>query len=163
MQGGGALGAYTAGVLTQIIANPTIQITDITGTSAGAMNGMIITQTINKYGYADDGRMTTIERLGRFWSDVSHPPLLPGVKELLNLAAAMNPYGARDIVTNSLIRQIEDYVINPRALASGRLINLTVNAVDEHGNERLFRNDEITHKATLGFRSNPTAYTSCYD
>lgn len=66
LQGGGALGAYTAGALTQIIANPTIEITDITGTSAGAMNGMIITQTINKYGYDDDGRTETIKRLGNF-------------------------------------------------------------------------------------------------
>ncbi len=147
MQGGGSLGAYTAGVLTQIIANPTIEITDITGTSAGAMNGMVVTQTINKFGYGIEGRNKTIERLGRFWSDVSHPPLPFGLKETLNIMAAFNPHGAKQIVTNSLIRQIEDYVINPRALASGRLINLTIPAVDENGNERLFINDQITHDA----------------
>ena len=151
MQDGGSLGAYTAGVLTQVIANPTIEITDITGTSAGAMNGMIIAQTINKYGYGygygEEGRIETIQRLGRFWSDVSHLPLLPGVKETLNIVAAFFPQGTKQVITNSLIRQTEDYVINPRALASGRLINLTIPAVDENGNERLFKNEDITHDA----------------
>ena len=147
MQGGGSLGAYTAGVLTQIIADPTIEITDMTGTSAGAMNGMVVAQTINKFGYDESGRTKTIERLGQFWSDVSHPPLPFGVKETLNMMAAFNPHGAKQVITNSLIRQIEDYVINPRALASGRLIDLTIPAVDEHGNERLFKNEDITHDA----------------
>jgi NTE family protein len=147
LQGGGSLGAYTAGVLAQIIADPTIEITDITGTSAGAMNGMVVVQTINKFGYDIEGRNKTIERLGRFWSDVSHPPLLPGVKETLNIMAAFNPHGAKQVITNSLIQQIEDYVINPRALASGRLINLTIPAVDDNGNERLFTNEQITHDA----------------
>lgn len=147
LQGGGSLGAYTAGVLTQIIVEPTIEITDITGTSAGAMNGMVIAQTINKFGYGDVGRGKAVERLGRFWEDVSHPPLFFGVKETLNFMAALNPHGARSIITNSLIRQIKEYVINPRALASGRLINLTVPAVDEYGHERLFTNEQITHDA----------------
>ncbi|MCK5500844.1 MAG: patatin-like phospholipase family protein, partial [Tritonibacter mobilis] len=39
LQGGGAHGAFTWGVLDRILEDPDIEIAAITGTSAGALNG----------------------------------------------------------------------------------------------------------------------------
>lgn len=139
LQGGGSLGAYTAGVLCSILSDPTIKITEITGTSAGAMNGMIVAQTINKYGDNEEGRNTTKQRLVDFWNDVAHPPLPIGTKIMLDWVAAMAPHTTRYLITNSLLDHIKVHLQNPNALASGKIINLTIPAVDENGKERLFK------------------------
>ena len=39
LQGGGAHGAYTWGVLDRLLEEPELEISGISGTSAGALNG----------------------------------------------------------------------------------------------------------------------------
>jgi len=66
LQGGGAHGAFTWGVLDEILADGRIAIEAITGASAGAMNAVVLTE-----GWLDggiDGARTALEN---FWRRIS--------------------------------------------------------------------------------------------
>lgn len=66
LQGGGAHGAFTWGVLDRILADDRIEISGISGTSAGAMNAVVMTD-----GFMRGGREGGREALARFWRAVS--------------------------------------------------------------------------------------------
>mgnify|MGYP001071091006 CR=1 FL=1 len=63
LQGGGAHGAFTWGVLDRLLEEPEIEISGISGTSAGAMNGAAL-----KSGWIDGGAEGARERLDWLWS-----------------------------------------------------------------------------------------------
>src|SRR5579884_1951380 len=66
LQGGGAHGAYTWGVLDRLLEEKDLVIEGISGTSAGAMNaGMLVN------GYAKGGREGAKECLETFWRRIS--------------------------------------------------------------------------------------------
>jgi NTE family protein len=66
LQGGGAHGAFTWGVLDRLLDDGRIEIEGISGTSAGAMNAVALAQ-----GLAGGGRKTAQELLSGFWRRVS--------------------------------------------------------------------------------------------
>jgi NTE family protein len=66
LQGGGAHGAFTWGVLDRLLEDGRIEIEGISGTSAGAMNAVALAQ-----GLAGGGRKTAQELLAGFWKRVS--------------------------------------------------------------------------------------------
>ncbi|MBD0274979.1 MAG: patatin-like phospholipase family protein, partial [Acetobacteraceae bacterium] len=66
LQGGGAHGAFTWGVLDRLLEEPWLEIEAISGTSAGAMNAAVLAD-----GYAASGAEGAREALERFWSTVS--------------------------------------------------------------------------------------------
>jgi len=66
LQGGGAHGAYSWGVIDRLLDEPTIEIDGICGTSAGAMNGVC---TI--YGLTKGGRNLAKHTLVKFWHRIS--------------------------------------------------------------------------------------------
>ncbi len=66
LQGGGAHGAYTWGVLDALLSDPRIGIAAISGTSAGAMNAVVIAD-----GFHRSGREGAREALEQFWRAVS--------------------------------------------------------------------------------------------
>ena len=76
LQGGGAHGAFTWGVLDRLLEDKRIDIEGISATSAGAMNGTVLT-----YGYASGGRDGAKAALAQFWKRISltaiHSPLQP--------------------------------------------------------------------------------------
>ena len=78
LQGGGAHGAFTWGVLDRLLEDERIEIDAISGTSAGAMNAVVLAD-----GLMAGGREGAREALRRFWSRVSNAsgsgPLVPGV------------------------------------------------------------------------------------
>jgi NTE family protein len=81
LQGGGALGAYQAGVF-QAIHEANIEVTWLCGTSIGAINGAII---------AGNPPEQRVERLREFWEAVTKPPItLPNIPWLLDLPWAGN-------------------------------------------------------------------------
>ncbi len=65
LQGGGAHGAFTWGVLDRLLQETDIEIAAITGTSAGALNGAAL-----KAGYAQGGRDGARALLDRIWHQV---------------------------------------------------------------------------------------------
>jgi len=66
LQGGGAHGAFTWGVLDRLLEDGRIYIEAISGTSAGAMNAVIVADGLMRAG--EDGAR---ESLARFWKGVS--------------------------------------------------------------------------------------------
>jgi len=65
LQGGGAHGAFTWGVLDRLLQDDSIEIAGISGTSAGALNGAAL-----KSGMAEGGREGARERLAWLWEQV---------------------------------------------------------------------------------------------
>lgn len=66
LQGGGAHGAFTWGVLDRLLEDGRIEIEAISGTSAGAMNAVVLAD-----GYVEKGADGAREALERFWHAVS--------------------------------------------------------------------------------------------
>jgi len=66
LQGGGAHGAYTWGVLDRLLEDDRIVIGSICGTSAGAMNAVVLAD-----GLDTGGKEGARQALRRFWSEVS--------------------------------------------------------------------------------------------
>jgi NTE family protein len=75
LQGGGAHGAFTWGVLDRLLDEERLVIEGISGTSAGAMNAAML-----KTGLLDGGRQSARSQLDKFWGSVRH-----------NAAANVNP------------------------------------------------------------------------
>lgn len=65
LQGGGAHGAFTWGVLDRLLQEPDIEIAGITGTSAGALNAAAL-----KIGLLEGGAQGARDSLDRLWGDV---------------------------------------------------------------------------------------------
>ncbi len=76
LQGGGAHGAFTWGVLDRLLDEPDLAIAGISGTSAGAINACVLAQ-----GLLDDGAAGARAELAGFWKRVSQLG-----------AAGFNPY-----------------------------------------------------------------------
>jgi NTE family protein len=98
LQGGGALGAYTWGVLDRLLEDERVGFGAISGASAGAMNAVLLAD-----GLARGGRRGAREALRSFWMRVSNAsgrgplsaallPLLPWA--LPALATAAPPWAA---------------------------------------------------------------------
>lgn len=66
LQGGGAHGALTWGVLDRILEDERIEIDGISGTSAGAMNAVVVADGLQR-----GGRKAARESLHLFWRSVS--------------------------------------------------------------------------------------------
>ncbi len=66
LQGGGAHGALTWGVLDRLLADERIEIATISGTSAGAMNAVVMAEGLDR-----GGRRGGREALATFWKAVS--------------------------------------------------------------------------------------------
>ncbi len=67
LQGGGSHGAFTWGVLDRLLSDGRIEITGISGTSAGAMNAIVLAS-----GMQDGGRAGARRALESFWHAVSN-------------------------------------------------------------------------------------------
>ena len=65
LQGGGAHGAFTWGALDRLLEEDRLDIEGVSGTSAGAMNALML-----KTGFVEGGRMGARERLDTFWGEI---------------------------------------------------------------------------------------------
>lgn len=66
LQGGGAHGAFTWGIIEELLLDERIEISGACGTSAGAMNATMLT-----YGLHIGGRQGAIDMLNKFWKKTS--------------------------------------------------------------------------------------------
>ena len=66
LEGGGALGAFTWGVLERLLDVPSLRIAVVSGTSAGAMNGAMLVQ-----GLARGGAAEARDLMETFWQRVA--------------------------------------------------------------------------------------------
>jgi NTE family protein len=111
LQGGGAHGAFTWGVLDRLLAEERIVIEGISGTSAGAMNAVVLA-----HGMMENGRNGARKTLYDFWKALSEVSLFSPFKrapwdvlsEDWNLDDSP-AYLAFDIMT----RMLSPYQLNP--------------------------------------------------
>jgi len=174
LQGGGAHGAFTWGVLDRLLEEEDIEIAGITGTSAGAMNAAALVS-----GYALGGRAMAKANLREFWYQVSvaaggnvtpyHPSPLdmaakwPGfewlgaLKPMDTLTRTFSPYELNPFNYNPL-REVLDRIIHIDALQESPM-HLFVTATNvETGQPRIFTTREITIDVLLASACLPFVY-----
>ena len=66
LQGGGAHGAFTWGVLDKLLEDDRLALDALSATSAGAMNAVVMA-----WGFAQGGRQGARDKLAQFWREVS--------------------------------------------------------------------------------------------
>ncbi len=69
LQGGGAHGAFTWGALDRLLEERSIAVDAISGTSAGAVNAVLLAA-----GLVENGAHGALEKLARFWSGICRKP-----------------------------------------------------------------------------------------
>ena len=88
LQGGGAHGAFTWGVLDYLLEDGRLDIEGISGASAGAMNAVMLTD-----GLARGGPEEARKRLAEFWRAVSLDGKLPGLQRaVLDRLLSFTPF-----------------------------------------------------------------------
>jgi NTE family protein len=87
LQGGGAHGAFTWGVLDHLLTDERLLIEGISGTSAGAVNAVMLAD-----GLARGGREEAQKRLADFWRAASSTGNVPAMqREVLQRLLSFTP------------------------------------------------------------------------
>jgi NTE family protein len=172
LQGGGAHGAFTWGVLDRLLEEPRLQIEGISGTSAGAMNAAVMVS-----GQAEGGADGAKTALEQFWRRVSDAALLspfrrtpldimlgrwtldtsPVFLTLDLMARIFSPYDLNPHGANPLRDILADCIDFKRVAKSP--LKLFVTATNVHtGRGRVFRNGDLTPEALLASACLPTLF-----
>jgi NTE family protein len=159
LQGGGAHGAFTWGVLDYFLGDDRVQIEGICGTSAGAMNAVVLADGLDRNG-KEGGR----EALHRFWYSISRfarfspfqrTPLdrmlgrwtldnSPGFIFFDLLSRLVSPYQMNPIGFNLLSWQLSS-LIDFDHVRHAEGIKLFVAATNVRtGKQKIFRREEMT-------------------
>lgn len=172
LQGGGAHGAFTWGVLDRLLEEPWLQIDAISGTSAGAMNAAVLAD-----GWVRGGAGGARDALDAYWQRVSEaaafsPLQRSPVDRLMGrwtldtspvyiamdmMARVFSPYDLNPLGLNPL-RAILSERVDFDQLARSR-IKLFITATNVRtGRGRIFRNGEITPDVLLASACLPTLF-----
>jgi NTE family protein len=164
LQGGGAHGAYTWGVLDRLLEEETLSIEGISGTSAGAMNAAMLVN-----GYMHNGRDGAKQYMETFWHRISesaaYSPLHKSPMERMMtgwnmdyspayymfdvMSRLFSPYMLNPLNINPM-RYILDDMIDLDAMRSCSLIRLFIAATHvESGQVRIFQCDELSTDVLL--------------
>jgi len=105
LQGGGSHGAFTWGVLDRILDDPTIEITGVTGTSAGAMNAAVLVGGLLRGG----AQQARVELRG-YWEAVGAMPGFGGLlSNVSGEVAAMTPLESIPAYAELISRHLSPY------------------------------------------------------
>jgi NTE family protein len=165
LQGGGAHGAFTWGVLDRLLEDDRLLIEGISGTSAGAMNGAVVV-----WGMAQGGAPAARELLAKFWNQVAETGRYSIFQPTLFDKMFGNPanldlsplYQGFDLMT----RLFSPYQLNPRndnplkeslekmidfaKVREGEGVKLFISTTNVRtGKIRVFRNHELTADVLL--------------
>jgi NTE family protein len=149
LQGGGSFGAFGWGVLDRLLEEPHIDFDAISGSSAGAVNAVLLAS-----GMIEGGREGAQARLSRFWTRVSRtaalmpksPPLEAGFEFLMR---SMSPYQFNPFDVNPLREALAEEVDFER-LRERSEIRLLLGATRvRDGRLRILTNTELTVDAVL--------------
>jgi NTE family protein len=172
LQGGGAHGAFTWGVLDRLLEEPWLRVEGISGTSAGAMNAAVMVS-----GHAAGGAVAARAALEAFWRKVSAAARLspfrrgpldvllgrwtldysPGFVAMDLASRLFSPYDLNPGGTNPLREILADSVDFGRLARAP--IKLFVTATNVRtGRGRVFRNADVTPDALLASACLPTMF-----
>jgi NTE family protein len=173
LQGGGAHGAFTWGVLDRLLDDPRIEIEAVVGTSAGGMNASVLVD-----GLARGGAEMAKQQLARFWYGVSdiaaaslmRPSLLDrmistGSMEFSPLWRAVDvmnklfsPYEMNPTNHNPL-RELLEQIVDFEGLRTSDGVQLFLCATNVMtGRLRVFERKEVSGAAAMASACLPTLF-----
>lgn len=172
LQGGGAHGAYTWGVLDKILEDGRLRIHAISGTSAGAMNAVVVAE-----GYEEGGAEGARTQLENFWrgiSDAAQITSTPAWLSMLNSGWGMSEEWSA-LWLGSLKRMASPYMFNPfnynpivdllethidfDHLRSANSIKLFIGATNVHtGKIKIFQNKDLTARHVMASACLPDVF-----
>ena len=173
LQGGGAHGAFTWGVLEALLREPGIEIAGMSGTSAGALNGAAV-----KSGLTRGSRELAIERLEWVWRKVgavTNEAFAPwfdavspeAVSTMIEaslpfamgdaLSRAVSPYATGPFYQNPLEPIVEGLQYDHICCSEGPEFFICATNV-RTGKIRIFTGDEISPKAIMASACLPTLF-----
>ena len=165
LQGGGAHGAFTWGVLDRLLEEERLDFEGVVATSAGAMNAAVLA-----YGLVEGGREGARKALTNFWRRTSHAaifsPLQPSLADRLtgNHSLENSPaFAMFDMITRFMsphqfnpfnfnpLRKVLEQSVDFDALNSSRCkLKLNICATNvRSGKVKVFGNDEISADAVM--------------
>jgi NTE family protein len=172
LQGGGAHGAFTWGVLDRLLEEPWLRIEGISGTSAGAMNAAVLAD-----GYSEGGADGARARLELFWKQVSDGARFsPFRRSPLDILLGRWTLDTSPVFLafDIMARVFSPYDLNPRGI--NPLTEILSNCIDfkrlakapmklfvtatnvRTGRGRVFRNEELTPDVLLASACLPTMF-----
>lgn len=175
LQGGGAHGAFTWGVLDRLLEEEDLEIAGVSGTSAGALNGAAL-----KAGLIAGGRGAAQKRLDLLWDQVGEigdfrmvpwiAAFLPAMRFWQTASAAFLPFSPQGVAaqfyspyafgsqwTNPLEPVVRD--LNFAHVCAGEGPRLFVSATNVRtGKIKVFHGRAITPEAILASACLPTVF-----
>ena len=172
LQGGGAHGAFTWGVLDELLRDGRIEVEGLSGTSAGAVNAVMVADGLARGG-AEEAR----RRLADFWRAASRDgdlskfnravadrlfSLIPIAVNPLQpwfdaMSRYLSPYDLNPLNINPLKDLIERFVDFDAVRGSG--IPLFIAATNVHtGRLRVFSGDKVTADAVMASAALPYVF-----
>lgn len=150
LQGGGAHGAYTWGVLDRLLADEAISFDTISGTSAGAVNAVALAD-----GYLQDGANGARSKLTEVWKAISKAgdfmsmPTNPTQMMSWAMNGLMMPFDHNPLDYDPLRKILNDH-IDFDALRSKSPMGLYIAATQvSNGNAKIFTTEEISVETVL--------------
>ena len=173
LQGGGAHGAFTWGVLDRLLETDEIEIAAISGTSAGALNGAAV-----KAGMAQGGRQAARDNLTWLWeqvgalSDARLAPWLGAVAPSAvsamieaswpfalgdSLGRMVSPYASGPFYRNPLERIVAKFKYDKVCGDTGPALSICATNV-RSGKIKVFQGTDITAEAIMASACLPTLF-----
>jgi NTE family protein len=167
LQGGGAHGAFTWGVLDRLLESGRFHPAAISGTSAGAMNAIALAQ-----GFMEDGADGARAALARFWTavgtrvpfdlltsgDAARPGFNATARALMHWTRMLSPYQFNPLGTNPLRDVLLEQIDFERLRRHSRLRLFIAATHANSGRLRLFENHELSVDAALASACLPTLH-----
>ena len=173
LQGGGAHGAFTWGVLDRVFEDERIRVEAISGTSAGAMNAVVAAQ-----GLFDGGREGARAALDAFWCEIARAGAASPLKrnpinvwlgdwsldgtpvyvmmDLVNRLAS--PYDLNPMRLNPL-RDLLTNLVDFDKVRNANSIALYLSATNvETGHVRVFQREEVTADVVMASACLPNLF-----
>ncbi len=164
LQGGGAHGAFTWGVLEQLLSDERLVIEGISGTSAGAVNAVMLADGLTR-----GGREEARKRLADFWRAASSSGNLPALQRtVMERLLSFTPLEGTPVQAwlDAVSRYFSPYDVNPlninplkdlferfvdfEALHASSGLQLFISATNvQTGRVRIFPREKITADAMM--------------
>ena len=175
LQGGGAHGAFTWGVLDRLLEEDDLEIAAITGTSAGALNGAAL-----KSGWLENGRQGARDNLEWLWAQVARLDDLAVPKWMQawlptpaaistglefspiymlgdTLGRMMSPYAWGPLYENPLEKIVDQFDFGRVCAMEGPRLYVCATQVRD-GKVRVFEGDAISTQSILASACLPTLF-----
>jgi NTE family protein len=173
LQGGGAHGAFTWGVLDHLLEDGRLRIDGVSGASAGAVNAVMLAD-----GLARGGSGEARKRLAEFWRAASFGGNLPGPQRaVVDRLLALLPFPAfpMHVFVHGVARFLSPYDLNPldinplrdlierladfAAVRSYADLKLFISATNVRtGTARVFTRDEVTADVVMASAALPYVF-----